>query len=260
MSGDSVNLRELRGKVALVTGASRGIGRSIALALAAKGAFVAVHYNESDGAARQVVAQIEAAGGQAVAVAANLEQAGAPRALFAALDPLLQQRLGSTCLDILVNNAGIGQRATIEDVSEADFDRILQVNLKAPFFIIQQALKRLRDGGRIINLSSMGTRAAYPVMAAYAPGKAGLEALTVLLAQQLGARRITVNAVLPGATATDMNPAASDPVLAQELARTIALGRVGQPEDIADLVAFLASDAARWVTAQRIDASGGQRL
>lgn len=260
MSGSPVNSSDLRGKVALVTGASRGIGRSIALALAAKGAFVAVHYGQSAEAAHAVVGQIEAAGGHAVAVAADLAQRGAPFELFASLDGLLQARLGSPKFDILVNNAGIGKRATIEDISEADFDRILQVNLKAPFFIIQQALTRLRNGGRIINVSSMGTRAAYPVMAAYTPSKAGLEALTVLLAEQLGARAITVNAVLPGATATDMNPAASDPSGARELAKTIALRRVGQPEDIADIVSFLASDAARWVTAQRIDASGGQRL
>jgi len=250
----------LDGKVALVTGASRGIGRAIALALAARGAFVAVHYGHSVDAAREVVACIESARAQAVAVSADLAQHDAPQRLFEALDVALTARLGSPQVDILVNNAGVGRRATIQDVTEADFDRILQIDLKAPFFIIQRALDRLRDGGRIINVSSMGTRAAYPAMAAYAPAKAGLEALTVLLAEQLGERGITVNAVLPGATATDMNPAARDPVSAAALARAIALRRVGQPGDIADIVAFLASDAARWVTAQRIDASGGQRL
>ena len=145
-------------------------------------------------------------------------------------------------------------------VSEEEFDRTLQVDLKSPFFLIQQASPRLRDGGRIVNVSSMGTRAAYPEMASYAPAKAGLEALTLLLAAHFGPRGITVNAVLPGATATDMNPGASDPERAAQIAQTIALRRVGQPGDVADVIVFLASDAGRWVTAQCVDASGGQRL
>ena len=259
-SGVGTSTQDLSGKVALVTGASRGIGRAIALKLALRGALVAVHYNQAAEAAHDVVRQIEAAGGLAVAIAADLQATTGPQQLFAALDPALLARLGHHRLDILVNNAGVGVRATIEDTTQADLDRILQVNFKAPFLIIQRALPRLRDGGRIINVSSMGTRAAYPAMAAYAPSKAALEALTLLLAEQLGPRGITVNAVMPGATATDMNPAASNPVSAQAIAATTALRRVGQPDDIADVVAFLASDAARWVTAQRIDASGGQRL
>ncbi|MNV82889.1 3-oxoacyl-[acyl-carrier-protein] reductase FabG [compost metagenome] len=137
---------------------------------------------------------------------------------------------------------------------------MLQVNLKTPFFLIQHCLPLLRDAGRIINISSMGTRAAYPEMSVYAPAKAGLEALTLLLASELGARGITVNAVLPGATATDLNQRARDPEISRVIARTIALGRVGQPEDIADIVAFLASHEGRWVTGQSIDATGGQRL
>jgi 3-oxoacyl-[acyl-carrier protein] reductase len=252
--------KELDGKVALVTGASRGIGRSIAHRLAERGAFVAVHYGSAAAAAQAVVTEIERAGGSAAAFGADLSDPAGPAALIDALVAALQARFGSPAIDILVNNAGVGKRATIEDVSEADFDRILQVDLKAPFFLIQRALPHLRDGGRIVNVSSMGTRAAYPAMAAYAPAKAGLEALTVLLAAHLGPRGITVNAVLPGATATDMNPAARDPVAARALAETIALRRVGQPEDIADVVAWLATDAARWVTAQKIDASGGQRI
>uniref|UniRef100_UPI00367194A3 SDR family oxidoreductase n=1 Tax=Bordetella pertussis TaxID=520 RepID=UPI00367194A3 len=155
--------------------------------------------------------------------------------------------------------AGHGRQRQPE-VSPQDFDRIIQVNLKTPFFLIQHLLPLLRDAGRIVNVSSMGTRAAYPEMSVYAPAKAGLEALTLLLASDLGARGITVNAVLPGATATDMNTRARDPAMADALARDIALGRVGQPEDIADIVAFLASDQARWITGQRLDATGGQRL
>ena len=136
----------------------------------------------------------------------------------------------------------------------------MQVNFHAPFFLIQHLLPRFRAGGRIVNVSSMGVRSAYPGMAAYAPSKAALEALTLVLAAHLGPRDITINAVRPGATATDMNAGARDPVTAAATAKSIALGRVGQPDDIADIVAFLASDDARWMTGQCLDASGGQRL
>jgi 3-oxoacyl-[acyl-carrier protein] reductase len=251
---------KLMNKTALVTGASRGIGRAIAERLASDGALVAVHYNVSKAPAEAVLAAIAGAGGQGFAVRADLGSPAGAAQLTTVLTDELNRRTGSPRLDILVNNAGIGRRATIEAISEADFDAILQVNLKSPFFIIQRLLPQLADSGRIINISSMGTRAAYPEMAAYAPAKAGLEALTRLLAVQLGHRGITVNAVLPGATATDMNKAARDPTTSQEIARSIALGRVGQPDDIAGIVAFLASNDGGWVTGQSIDASGGQRL
>jgi NAD(P)-dependent dehydrogenase (short-subunit alcohol dehydrogenase family) len=172
----------------------------------------------------------------------------------------LTDRYGSPAFDILVNNAGVGKRAVIEDISEDDFDLVLQTNLKSPFFLIKALIPHLRDGGRIINISSMGTRSAYPTMAAYAPAKAGLEALSRLLALHLGDRRITVNSVMPGATATNMNVVARDPLASRAIAETIALGRVGQPDDIAKVVAFLASDEGGRVTGQQIDASGGQRL
>jgi 3-oxoacyl-[acyl-carrier protein] reductase len=246
----------LAGKSALVTGASRGIGRAIALKLAAAGASVVVHYGRNAAAAAAVATEITAAGGKAVTFGADLADPDAVRSFWARLDPIL----GSASLDILVNNAGVGGQATIGTITEADLDRVLQVNFKAPFLLIQGAMPRLRDGGRIINISSMGTRAAYPAMAAYAPSKAALEALTLLLAVELGPRNITVNAVLPGATATDMNTRARDPELSQVIAKTIALGRVGQPEDVADIVLLLASEQGRWITGQRIDASGGQRL
>lgn len=250
----------LTGKVALVTGASRGIGRAIALALGRAGAFVIVHYHAASDAAQAVVKAIEASGGAGAAVAADLAGQGAARALFADMDALLMDRFGNAGFDILVNNAGVITRDTIEHVTEAEFDRTLQVNLKAPFFLIQEGLSRMRDGGRIINVSSMGTRVAFPAMAAYAPAKAGLEALTTLLAAQLGARGITVNAILPGLTSTDMNPLNPDSGLGARALPTIALGRLGHPDDIAGTAVFLASDAAAWVTAQRIEVSGGQRL
>ncbi len=250
----------LTGKTALVTGASRGIGRAIALALGRRGARVAVHYNAASDAADEVVRQIRADGGEAWVLQADLSQVDAAASLARNLRATLQERYADDGLDILVNNAGVGLRARLPEVTPEAFDRVLQVNLKTPFFLIQQTLPFLRDRGRIVNISSMGTRAAYPEMSVYAPAKAGLEALTLLLASELGARGITVNAVLPGATATDLNARARDPEQSRLIAKTIALGRVGQPEDIADIVAFLASHEGRWITGQRIDATGGQRL
>lgn len=253
-------MSELAGKIALVTGASRGIGRMTALRLAKMGATVVVHYRNSGPAADEVVADIMFEGGQAFALRMDLSDPHGPEKLFKLMDAELLTRFGSNKFDILVNNAGTGTRALIEEVTEEDFDYMLTIDLKAPFFLIKYASPRLRNGGRIINISSIGTRVAYPAMAAYATAKAGLEALTLLLAAHFGPRGITVNAVLPGATATDMNPAAKDPLQSQQLAETIALGRVGQPDDIADVIAFLATDRARWVTGQKIVTSGGQRI
>lgn len=253
-------MSKLSGKVALVTGASRGIGRAIALALAREGAFVLVHGRQPSAEATAVVSEIESSGGAAAAVFADLQGDDGPTTLLQQTDTLLTQRRGDTGLDILVNNAGVIRRETIESVTHAEFDRTLGVNLRAPFFLIQQSLGRLRDGGRIINISSMGARAAFPSMAAYAPAKAGIEALTRLLAVQLGPRGITVNAVSPGLTDTAMNRVKLGTPAAEQVIATIALGRIGQPADIADVVGFVASDDARWVTGQCIEVSGGQSL
>jgi 3-oxoacyl-[acyl-carrier protein] reductase len=250
----------LEGKIALVTGASRGIGRAIALRLAAEGALLAVHYSNSETAAAAVVAAIAAAGGAAFAIAADLEHRAGPERLFAAFDAALHERGAKPALDILVNNAGIGGRQPIEAVTENEFDRILAINLRAPFFVMQKALPRLAAGGRIINVSSTAARIAYAETPIYAAAKAALQALTLSTAKRLGARGITVNAGAPGATRTDLNPLARDPESARQIAAETILGRVGEPEDIAAVVAFLASDQARWITGQVIEASGGLRL
>lgn len=249
----------LNGKVALVTGASRGIGRAVAVKLGAMGATVAVHYASSNEAAADVVKEIEAADGRAFPIAADLGEPSAIETLVVELG----RRVGDkreAFLDILVNNAGIVDRAPLADVSLASFERMIAVDLRAPLLLMQAALRVMRAGGRIVNVSSMVTRAAYPDHAVYAAAKAGLEALTLSLAPTFGARSITVNAVRPGATLTDMNPKLRDPGRAREVEKAVALGRIGTPDDIADVIAFLATDAARWITGQTIDASGGQRL
>lgn len=250
----------LTGRVALVTGASRGIGRAIAIALGAEGATVAIHYHQAALAADDTLRLVEEAGGAGFTLAADLSRPNGAGDLAAAFTERLKERFASERFDILVNNAGIGGRTTFDQVTEEVFDRNVQVNLKTPFFLMQALIPRLRDGGRIVNISSMGARAAYTTMPVYAPTKAALDVLSRNLALELGPRGITVNSVMPGATATDMNAPARDPVLAAETAKTIALGRVGQPEDIARIVLFLASDEGGWLTGQRIDASGGQRL
>lgn len=251
----------LKNKVALVTGASRGIGRAIALRLAQDGALVAVHYGRNADAANTVVQQIEANGGAAFSVQAELGTLANVYALYEALDAALNQQTGTNQFDILVNNAGIAPRVTIEETTEAIFDELIAVNVKAPFFLIQQALPRLRDGGRIINLSSGVTRIAFPDVAAYSLTKGAINTLTLLLAKQLGVRNITVNSLAPGIIDTEMNADVLSDEASQKFAASLsALGRVGQPSDVADAAAFLASSDSRWVTGQYLDVTGGSNL
>lgn len=196
---------KLRGLVALVTGASRGIGRAIAIQLAKDGATVVVHYGHDQTATNEVIQSITSTGGTAFPVQAELDTLKGVYALYDALDAALIEQTGTTQFDILVNNAGIYPRATIENTTEEMFDRQFAVNVKAPFFLIQQSLPRLQDGGRIINLSSAVTRVAAPNLAAYSLTKSAINTLTLTLAAQLGSRGITVNAVAPSATDTDTN-------------------------------------------------------
>ncbi len=254
-------MSKLAGKTALVTGASRGIGRAIALRFAEEGASVAVHYGENQEAAETVVREIEEAGGNAFAIGANLKFVESIQVLFHSLDARLRERAGDHQLDILVNNAGIGLAVPIEETGEEAFDELLQINVKAPFFLLQQALPRLRDGGRIINLSSAVTRISLPGVAAYSMSKGAVDALTLALSSQLGSRGITVNAIQPGFVATDMNAAMlQDETMTKFGADYSLFGRWGQPADIADIAVFLASPDSRWITGQRLDASGGSHL
>jgi 3-oxoacyl-[acyl-carrier protein] reductase len=253
---EEIDVSKLNGKTALVTGASRGIGRAIAERLAADGARVGVHYGHNHAAASELVAAIERGGGRAFPVHAELGVEGDVDALLAGLE----EGLNDDRLDILVNNAGILHASPVEQVTAEEFDRGIAVNVRAPFFIIQRTLPLLRDGGRIVNVSSAVTRIASPFVH-YAMNKGAIEVLSHTLAQQLAARRITVNVVTPGVVDTDMGSwARASEEIEAGVVSSIALGRLGQPADIADVVAFLASHDARWITGAAIDVSGGQWL
>ncbi|MEU9123942.1 SDR family oxidoreductase [Streptomyces sp. NPDC048506] len=252
---------DLSGKTALVTGSGRGIGRGIAQRLARDGALVAVHYNTDDAAAKETVASIEAAGGRAFAMGAELGVPGDAAALFAAFDSELAAYGAEPGLDILVNNAATRFSGRIAEATEEEFDRTIAVNVKAPFFLVQHGLRRMRDGGRIINISSAVTRTAYPSSIAYSVSKGGVDTLTLTLAKDLGDRGITVNTLAPGWVETHVTAArTATPEGRAALAACSVFNRIGQPADIADVAAFLASDDSRWITGQRIDVTGGSTL
>ncbi|MEJ2858410.1 MULTISPECIES: SDR family oxidoreductase [unclassified Saccharothrix] len=240
----------LKHKHALVTGASRGIGRVIAGTLAAEGARVAVHYGTNERLAHEVVEEITAAGGSAFAVGADLRR---PEEVHGLFDAVLAE-FGR--LDVLVNNAGLAHHGPIGSYDERVFADMVAVNVTAPFLAMRLAARHLSDGGRIITLSSALTRSALADHGVYAATKAAAEQLGFALSKELGARGITVNNVLPGPTETDEFTDDLRAQLAPVVGQT-PLGRFGQARDIADVVAFLASDRARWVTGQSVVASGG---
>lgn len=253
--------KDLEGKTALVTGGGRGIGRGIALRLAAAGALVAVNYAKDAAAAQTTVATIEAAGGLAFALPARIGKPGAVETLAGTLSAELTRRTGAAGLDILVNNIGGAEYGQIADTPEEVFDRAIARNLRAAFFVTQALMPQLRDEGRVINISSAGTRIAGSDFAAYCIAKAGLDMFTRILAKDLGPRRITVNAVQPGYTRTDaVAHTTDDPAQAKALEAITLFGRLASPDDVADFVHALASPAGRWVTGQLIETSGGFRL
>ncbi|WP_399920198.1 SDR family oxidoreductase [Streptomyces kanamyceticus] len=251
---------ELADKTALVTGGSRGIGRAVAVRLAADGALVAVHYGGNRAAAAETVARIAEAGGRAFAVQARFGDKGAMDRLFRELTAGLADH-GADGLDILVNNAGIHSATAIGQLTEEEFDRLLAVNVSAPVFVVQRALPLLRDGGRIVNMGSAATRIANPLQIGYTVTKAAPAALGPSLANDLGRRGITVNTVEPGVVLTDMIAHYAEvPEAVARLEAITALGRIGEPADVADVVGFLAGPQGRWVTGQTIDVSGGTYL
>jgi NAD(P)-dependent dehydrogenase (short-subunit alcohol dehydrogenase family) len=251
----------LAGKTALVTGAGRGIGRAIARQIAGEGALVAVHYGASADAAHETVHLIEEDGGQAFTVQADVGSVAEITALFETLDRAFTDRTGTRDIDILVNNAGVGASVPIAATDEETYDRIFAINLKGLFFVSQQALPRLRPGGRVINISSLTARGQMMDRAAYGASKVAVNSLTKSFAQLLGPRSITVNALMPGLIETDLvielmkNSAVVDAIVKQT-----ALGRTGKPTDIASAVSLLVSDKAGWITGQCIEVTGGMRL
>jgi len=241
------------GKVAIVTGSSRGIGRAIAETLARDGATVVINYSKSADAAKQAVDEIVAKGGKAIAIQADISKVEDVRRLYAET----QEKLGH--IDIVVNNAGILPPAVpVEKETEATWDTVFGL-LKGTYFSMQEASRRVTNGGRIINLSSSTTRGWSPGYSIYAGSKSAIEQFTRSLSRELGPRGITVNSVIPGLTDTDM---ISDytPAIREAVAKNTTLGRLGKPQDIADVVAFLASDDGRWITGQQVVANGGSNL
>jgi len=238
-------------KVALITGAGRGIGRAIALRLAQQGADIIVHYSSSANAAAQAVADIEKLGRRAMSVQADLASQDAIIEAAA----FIKSTFGA--VDILVNNAGYAKYDTLDKVPPDDFDAIFNVNTRGLFFLTQHIAPLLNDGGRIINISSGITGARVPGGSVYAGSKAAIEAFTRCWAAELGARNITVNTISPGMTKTEMLMEVVPEAARQAAVQSTPLGRLGEPEDIADAVALLCSDEARWITAQNVKVNGG---
>lgn len=248
-----MSTENLDGKVALVTGASGGIGSAIAKGLAAQGALIIVHYSRGADAAQEVVAAIEAEGGRAIALQANLSNiADIPR-----LFQEITGRLGK--LDILVNNAGIARGGLLAEVTQEDYEAVFDLNVRAVLFCSQEAARYIGNGGRIINISSSTSVYPHAGSTIYAASKAAVRMFTQVLAQELGERQITVNSVVPGPTSPGMFDNA--PVEHQKVAaQSSPLGRLGTPEDIAEVVVFLASEKARWLTGQDIVVNGGAKI
>ena len=249
-------------RIALVTGGSRGLGKNAALKLAAKGTDILLTYHSNRQAALDVVAEIEQKGVKAAALALNVGDSTTFDAFASEVAQVLAQKWGRTTFDYLLNNAGIGLNAPFAETSEAQFDELMNIQFKGPFFLTQRLLPLLKDGGRILNVSSGLARFTQPGSATYAAMKGAMEVLTRYQAKELGVRGISVNIIAPGAIETDFGGGRvrDDAQLNQLLASQTALGRVGLPDDIGDAIAALLSDKLGWMNAQRIEVSGGMFL
>jgi 3-oxoacyl-[acyl-carrier protein] reductase len=248
-------MTNLSGKTALVTGGSRGIGRAAAIALGKAGAHILVHYGRSAKEAEAVVAQLREAGGRADAVSADLGAADGAHKLAKQVRGIVGERL-----DILVANAGISRPATIEETTVADFDELFAVNVRAPFFVVQQLLPILAQGSSIVFVSSLAAHASVGALSAYAATKGAIDTLVKHFAFALGPRGIRVNAVAPGIVATDMSEFAKTAEGREYAMGMQALKRLAKPDDIGGVIAFLASEDARWITGASIPVDGGSKL
>ncbi|QHO75832.1 3-oxoacyl-ACP reductase [Bradyrhizobium sp. CCBAU 051011] len=247
-------------KIALITGASRGLGRNTALNIAREGSDVIITYQSREERARAVVAEIEAMGCTAIALQLDVGDVSAFKPFAERLRTALRKTWQRDTFDHLVNNAGHGDMASIAETTETQFDKLVNVHFKGVFFLTQALLPLIADGGRIVNLSSGLTRISFPGFSAYSAAKGAVEVLSVYMAKELGSRGIAVNTVAPGAIETDfLGGAVRDtPDLNKTFAGMTALGRVGVPDDIGPMIAKLLTDDNRWINAQRIEVSGGQ--
>jgi NAD(P)-dependent dehydrogenase (short-subunit alcohol dehydrogenase family) len=253
---------EKNSKIALVTGGSRGLGKDMALRLAEKGIDVVLTYHSQEAEAGSVVAAIEKTGQKAAALQFDAGNLAGFDGFITRLTQTLKKDFNTDRFDFLINNAGIGIHASFAETTEAQFDDLMNIHFKGPFFLTQKLLPHLNDGGRIINLSSGLARFSTPGYAAYAAMKGAMETLTKYQAKELGSRGIAVNIVAPGAIATDFGGGMvrDNAQVNQFIAGVTALGRVGLAEDIGAVVAFLCTEDARWINAQRLEISGGMNL
>ncbi|WP_226563980.1 SDR family NAD(P)-dependent oxidoreductase [Klebsiella quasipneumoniae] len=249
-------------RIALVTGGSRGLGKKAALKLAAKRTDILLTYHSNRQAALEVVAEIEQKGVKAAALALNVGDPSTFDAFASEVAQVLAQKWGRTTFDYLLNNAGIGLNVPFAETSEAQFDELMNIQFKGPFFLTQRLLPLLQDGGRILNVSSGLARFALPGYAAYAAMKGAMEVLTRYQAKELGGRGISVNIIAPGAIETDFGGGVvrDNAEVNRHIAAQTALGRVGLPDDIGDAIAALLSDELAWMNAQRVEVSGGMFL
>lgn len=249
-------------KIALITGGSRGLGRNSALQLAQAGHDLIITYRSKQAEANEVVTRIEALGRKAVALQLDTSRTASFPAFVETVTQHLQQHWNRNTFDFLINNAGIDAASPFAETTEEDFDNLLNVHFKGVYFLTQKLLPLLADGGGIVNFSTGLARFTTPGYAAYASMKGAIETLTKYMAKELGSRGIRSNVVAPGIIKTDFTAAVREahPQLEQYMSGNTALGRIGEPDDVGGLVVFLCSDAARWVNAQRIEASGGYSL
>nr|WP_315206004.1 SDR family oxidoreductase [uncultured Flavobacterium sp.] len=249
-------------KIALVTGGSRGLGKDMALSLAKKGLDVILTYNSKKDEADDVVSEIEKMGQKAAAIQLNVADVSSFDLFFQNVASALKSTFGAEKMDFFINNAGVGLHESFATTSTTQFDDLVNIQFKGPFFLTQKALELLNDGGGIVNISSGLTRFSFPGYSTYASMKGAMETLTKYQAKELGERKIRVNIVAPGAIETDFGGGAvrDNEQLNQMIASLTALGRVGLPDDIGSVVAFLCTDDAKWVNGQRLEVSGGTNL